>query len=157
MGPIIPDMPQSKDFPDSFYRIGIKGLLVRDGKILLQQDTVTHTRPPIWELPGGGLDYNETFQDGLRREVREENGLEVDWIADKPTYLWTDRRENSRQMEWFYVLLLCFRFEVKSLDFTPSDECRELRFFSQDELKKEPMLAPQLQPLKNLFNPADFA
>jgi hypothetical protein len=46
-------MAQSKDFPDSFFRVGIKGLCVRDGKVLMQEDAVIPTRPPIWELPGG--------------------------------------------------------------------------------------------------------
>jgi hypothetical protein len=70
--------------------------------------------------------------------------------------MWTNRREKSRKMEWFYVLLLLYRFEVKDLNLTPTDECRSLRFFSADELKNEPMLAPQLEPLRSLFNPADF-
>lgn len=149
-------MSQSKDFPDSFFRVGVKGLCVRDGKLLMQEDTVIATRPPIWELPGGGLDFDETFEEALRRELREENGLELAWVDDKPTYLWTNRRENTRHMEWFYVLLLCYRFEVKDLNFTPSDECQSLKFFSLEELKNEKQLAPQLEPLKNLFNPVDF-
>lgn len=31
-----------------------------------------------WEPPGGVLELDETIQDGLRREVREETGVEVE-------------------------------------------------------------------------------
>lgn len=31
-----------------------------------------------WEPPGGVLELNETIEDGLRREVREETGVEIE-------------------------------------------------------------------------------
>src|SRR6476620_2635567 len=31
-----------------------------------------------WEPPGGVLELNETIEDGLRREVREETGAEIE-------------------------------------------------------------------------------
>ncbi|MFC8503808.1 NUDIX hydrolase [Pedococcus sp. NPDC057267] len=31
-----------------------------------------------WEPPGGVLELEETIEDGLRREIREETGVEVD-------------------------------------------------------------------------------
>lgn len=34
-----------------------------------------------WEPPGGVLELAETIQDGLRREVAEETGLEIEPIA----------------------------------------------------------------------------
>ena len=30
-----------------------------------------------WSIPGGGLEVGETIKDGVRRELREETGLEV--------------------------------------------------------------------------------
>lgn len=51
--------------------------------ILRQGDTVLITRRPpqskhggLWEFPGGKLDPNETPQEGLRRELREELGID---------------------------------------------------------------------------------
>lgn len=36
--------------------------------------------PGYWELPGGGIDYGETPQEGLLREIKEECGLEIEII-----------------------------------------------------------------------------
>ena len=35
-------------------------------------------RPPFWATPGGALDPGEEFAAGARRELLEENGLELD-------------------------------------------------------------------------------
>ena len=33
---------------------------------------------PAWSLPGGGIEFDETLEEGLRREVHEESGYEVE-------------------------------------------------------------------------------
>ena len=39
-----------------------------------------------WLLPGGGVDEGESVEEGLRREMREETGLELDDIKAVATY-----------------------------------------------------------------------
>ncbi len=148
---------QSPDFPDAFYRVTIKGLYMKDGKLLFAHDFADLVDHPDgeWELPGGGLDFGDTPQQTLIREIKEEMGLEVTSVAEKPTYIWTAKRPHARGMEWYYIFVLCYKFEVKNLDFTPTDECRAIKFFSKEELAGQP-LSIYMKPLIEIFNPADF-
>lgn len=152
---------ESRDFPNAFYRVTAKGIYVRDGKVLLVHDFTGRTDDdpsPEWELPGGGLDFGENFGNGLRREIKEEMGLEVSWIQKNPTYVWTVKHGSGKGMEWYWICSVVFRFDVKSLDFKSSDECREIKFFSKEELLADyENLSVQAKPLVQHFDPADFS
>src|SRR4051812_34993193 len=124
---------KSKDFPDSFYRVSVKGLLVKDGKVLLLKESTKLSGQ--WELPGGGLDFGEDIHQGLKREIEEETGLKVKSISEKPVYVWTWRFDNKRDMDWYYSLVLAYRIELENLAFTPTEECESIGFFSKDELE----------------------
>ena len=47
--------------------------------------------PPGWALPGGFVDYGESFEDAARREALEETGLEVQLLRQLHTYSHPDR------------------------------------------------------------------
>ena len=56
--------------------VGVGALIFRRGKILMAQ----RGKEPLkgwWSLPGGALELGESLDAGVRREVREETGLEV--------------------------------------------------------------------------------
>ena len=56
------------------YRVGVLGVLRRpDGRVLL----VDQPYVDGWSLPGGDLKRGESVQQGLRRELREELGLDL--------------------------------------------------------------------------------
>jgi 8-oxo-dGTP diphosphatase len=58
-------------------RIGVGAIAVRDECLLM----VRRAKQPalgLWSLPGGHLERGEYLSDAVRREVREETGIEVD-------------------------------------------------------------------------------
>jgi ADP-ribose pyrophosphatase YjhB (NUDIX family) len=53
------------------------GILIRDGEVLLVRSSSPLINPPLWWLPGGGIDFAESPQETLLREFREETGLSI--------------------------------------------------------------------------------
>ena len=52
-------------------------IIVKDGKVLLQKrsDKVS-TFSGYWATPGGRIDYGETAEEAVKREVKEEMGVD---------------------------------------------------------------------------------
>ncbi len=133
------------NIPECFYRISIKALIIDDEKRFL----LAKEENGMWELPGGGLDFGENPQECLIREIKEEMGLSVTFIANTPSYLLTLQRENTH---WFANIIYLTR--VENLNFTPSDECTEIRFFTKEEALKENIFSNVVDFIK-LYEPSN--
>jgi 8-oxo-dGTP diphosphatase len=56
--------------------VGVGGVVIRDGRALL----IKRGSAPLkdqWSIPGGTLELGESIQEGVRRELLEETGIEV--------------------------------------------------------------------------------
>jgi 8-oxo-dGTP diphosphatase len=53
------------------------GLVFRDGKLLITQRPAGSHLGGLWEFPGGKREANETIEECLRRELREEVCIDV--------------------------------------------------------------------------------
>lgn len=55
----------------------VGGVIEKDGKFLLVQEAQETCRGK-WNIPAGHLDPNETIFDGVKREIKEETGCNVE-------------------------------------------------------------------------------
>jgi 8-oxo-dGTP pyrophosphatase MutT (NUDIX family) len=54
--------------------LGVRAVVIdRDGRVFL----IRHTYVRGWQLPGGGVEPNETMVEALARELREEGNIEL--------------------------------------------------------------------------------
>lgn len=61
------------DFPPKKIRPAARGLVIRDGKILLTYEKNTD----VYMSPGGGREEGETFEECCIREIKEESGYDT--------------------------------------------------------------------------------
>ena len=97
------------------------------GNLYLQQRPLwKDIQPGKWDTAfGGHIDYSEEVADALRREVREELGIE-DFV---PRFLMSYIFESEREREFVYVYSAVYDGAV-----CPSDELDGGRFWSMDEI-----------------------
>lgn len=70
-------------------RRGVRALVLDpDDRILLVRFVNPETREEFWATPGGGIDPGEELEEALRRELREETGLQD---VDLGPVVWTRR------------------------------------------------------------------
>lgn len=56
--------------------VGVGGVVIRDGRVLLAR----RAREPLqgqWSIPGGHVEWGETLEQAVVRELREETALDV--------------------------------------------------------------------------------
>jgi 8-oxo-dGTP diphosphatase len=111
---------------------GAQALVERDGRVLLGR-RAHDPSAGLWDIPGGFLDEGEHPLDGLRRELREETGLEIE-----PTeFLGIWMQEYTGRT----VLCLTWLAREAGGEAVAGDDLIELRWFGPDELPAPDELA----------------
>jgi 8-oxo-dGTP diphosphatase len=114
------------------FMVAVGAMIEHDssGKILLvKRSDKANYLPGIWEDLGGRIKQFEEPEDALRREVREETGLEIEIL--KPLAVFHDyygerRAENE-------LLIITYWCKAKSDQVVLSDEHTDYRWVSPQE------------------------
>jgi ADP-ribose pyrophosphatase YjhB (NUDIX family) len=104
-------------------------VIVRDGKGLVAVRAGDPWKGKI-DVPGGFLHVGEDPLDGLRREVREELGVEID-VTDAD-YVQAAAHRYEEDGEW--LVSLGFRARLVSGEPRPSDDVADIRWVTAEEI-----------------------
>ncbi|MGC2109623.1 MAG: NUDIX hydrolase [Candidatus Korobacteraceae bacterium] len=119
-----------RDYPEQPI-IGVGAVIVDAGRILLVR-RATEPLKGEWSVPGGMLELGETLRDGVRREVLEETGIEVEpgEVLDVFDSIFTDALGRT---EYHYVLIdyLC---RLVSGEAIAASDVSDVRWVTADAL-----------------------
>ena len=118
---------QNKQQIKPHKKIGVGVIRNVEGDILIDRRRADGEMGGLWEFPGGKIEQNETVEDCIKREIKEELGIEV--VVEECLSI-----INHQYSEFSLTLFVHHCFHLRG---TPQTiECEEVRWVNLSELSK---------------------
>ena len=119
----------------------VDAIIETEGGIIL----IKRKNPPSgWAIPGGFVDYGESLEDAVRREAKEETGLDIKLIRQFHTY--SDPKRDPRYHTVSTIFIATAAGKPKA-----GDDAREVGIFNKDNLPED-IAFDHRQILEDYFN-----
>jgi mutator protein MutT len=114
---------------------GVGGVILNEKKEVLLQKRGEKAKNEVgcWKLPGGAIEWGETAEEALKREIREELGV-VEVEIKKFVYYFDDILVGERQ-HWVVPFYLCRIKNGEPKNMEPG-KIDEIRWFPLTKLPK---------------------
>jgi len=122
---------------NKFFQVSVKALCFdEDHKLMLLQQ-----EDGLWEPAGGRVERGEELLDCLRRECLEETGLVCELLEQQPSIVYSAINKWGQGR-----VMLYYKVKFQHLNFKPSNECVDIKFFTKEEMQSLSM-APHIKKL----------
>ncbi len=101
-------------------------IIEHDGKVLAGQRSAALSFPLQWEFPGGKQEENETDEETLFREIREELDVDIEIIQKLPV--------TTKDQGWREIILVPFICKLQTFEMTLSEHEQIMWLDPQDLL-----------------------
>ena len=119
----------------------------KDGKVFLaKRGAEARNEKHRWEFPGGSVEFGETLENALVREIREEYGfvIEVVQLLDVVNHILHEEKQH-----WVSPTYLC-RYKNGKPCIKEPNKCDEIGWFSLDQLPENELTIASRKSLENL-------
>ena len=123
-------LPMKRDYPDRPI-LGVGAVIVSQGRALLVR-RATEPLKGEWSVPGGVLELGEKLHDGVRREVLEETGLEVEpqEVLEVFDSIFNDQQGRTQ----YHYVLIDYLCRVTRGEARAGSDVSAVKWVAEDEL-----------------------
>ncbi|MBW2999368.1 NUDIX domain-containing protein [Candidatus Woesearchaeota archaeon] len=124
------------------FAISAKSFIVNDNKLLIIKRSPDEVQKPnIWEIPGGRLESGEDPFEGIKRETKEETGIDIEVLH--PINIRHYTRDDGQAITMLIFLCKALNNNIKlskehtGFEWIPLENCKEkLAHFFYEEVDK---------------------
>ncbi len=128
-------------------QVGVGGVVLSDQRVLL----IRRGKQPLvgrWSIPGGTVEWGETLEQALVREMAEETGLEVEPQELLTVFDWIER-EGDRVV--FHYVIADYLCRCLSGTARAGSDALEVRWVGPEELEQLDLTAKALEVVREAF------
>jgi 8-oxo-dGTP diphosphatase len=120
------------------------GIIFKSGKVFIARRRPDKSLGGYWEFPGGKIELEETNEEGLKRELREELGMEV----EVTTFI----AENEHEYDTFKIRLIAYhcKFQSATMNMTDHDAFEWVSIQDLEHYRLAPADIPLIQYVRLL-------
>jgi len=129
--------------------VSVAAIAIKDKKILLAK----RAAPPgqgLWSMPGGVVELGETLKDALKREFKEETGLECEVKKLFDVYEVIIKDENGKIV--YHYVILDYLVDVKGGVLSPASDALDAKWVTRDEALKLQLTSTTRKLIKRLID-----
>jgi len=144
-------MGGKREYPDQ-PMVGVGGVVISDGRALL----IRRGSEPLkgeWSIPGGTLELGETLVEGVRRELREETGLDVRVLELIEVFerIFLDRQGKPGGRPQYHFVIVDYLCEAVDGAPRPGSDVTEIAFVGEEELSRYRLTPAATRVLRKAF------
>lgn len=133
--------------------MSVGAVIIEKGKVLL----IRRAAPPgkgLWAVPGGTVKLGEKLVDAVKREVKEETGLEIE-VGKLIDLVEVLTKDEKGRIEYHYVIA---DYEAKVIGgkLKASSDALEVKWFNLNEIDKIEATKSTKKILKKILEESKF-
>lgn len=131
-----------------YIGVGVGAVIFNDaGSVFLaRRGAEARNETGKWEFPGGGVEFNETLEQALTREIREEFGFEIEVTSLLDV---VDHIIPAEKQHWVSPTFLC-RVKSGAPRILEPHKCSEIEWFRIDLIPEGQLTIASKKSLESL-------
>lgn len=136
-----------REFPEQAI-VGVGGVVIHRNRVLL----IRRGGEPLkgeWSIPGGMLELGEELAEGVRREIKEETGLEVEPVEVLDVF---DRIMRVGSRVQYHYVIVDYACRLKRGRLKPGSDVVDARWVRREGLPKYHLSEKATEVIRKAFH-----